>query len=235
MERTGYEPVVEVIRDLVVGAGGQVVLVGMAGSVCAGKSTTCARIAERLDPIATEIVTTDGFLLANDELAARGLTARKGFPESYDTGAIRTFLQAARTGIAGRTVPTYSHEAYDVVAGAMRTLGDAAVLVLEGVNALQFADLLDLGIYLDAPEAAIEDWYVERLVAMFATAPPGSFYAELGFDEPRQRAFAHEIWSGINHANLRDHIRPTRDRAAIVIEKARDHSVARVRFEHPLR
>ncbi len=235
MERTGYEPVVEVIRDLVVGAAGRMVLVGVAGSVCVGKSTTCARVAALLDPIATEIVTTDGFLLSNHELAARGLTARKGFPESYDADAIRAFLGAARSGIAGLTVPRYSHEAYDVVPGELRTLGDSAVLVLEGVNALQFAEQVDLAVYLDAPEGAIEDWYVERLVETFAAAPPGSFYAGLGYDEHRQRAFAREIWSGINRANLRDHILPTRDRAAIVIEKASDHSVERVRFEHPLR
>ncbi len=121
-----------------------------------------------------------------------------------------------------------------MVPGEGRTLGDAAVLILEGVNALQFADLVDLAIYLDAPEGAIEEWYVERLVEMFAAAPPGSFYAGLGYDETRQRAFAHEIWSGINRANLFDHILPTRDRAAIVIEKSPDHSVERVRFEHPL-
>ncbi len=98
MERTGYEPVVEVIRDLVVGAAGGVVPVAVAGSVCVGKSTTCARIAALLDPIATEIVTTDGFLRPNHELAEQGLTARKGFPETYDAGAIRAFLQAARAG-----------------------------------------------------------------------------------------------------------------------------------------
>ena len=210
MERPGYEPVVDAIRDLVVGAAGHVVFVGVAGSVCVGKiDQLCAHAAQCSIPIASEIVTTDGFLLPKHELAARGLTTRKGFPESYDAGAIRTFLHTPRSGLHGLTVPCYSHERYDVVPGRRRPLGDAAVLVFEGVNALQFADLLDLSIYLDAPEAAIESWYVERLLDMFAVAPPGSFYAELGFDEGRRREFAHEIWSGINHANLTEHILPT--------------------------
>ena len=82
----------------------------------------------------------------------------------------------------------------------------------------------------DAPEAAIERWYADRLVGMFAAAPPGSFYAQLGFDEAEQRAFADQVWSGINHRNLVEHILPTRDRAEIVIEKGPDHDVQRVRF-----
>ena len=101
---------------------------------------------------------------------------------------------------------------------------------MEGVNALQFRDHLDVGVYVDAPEAAIERWYADRLVGMFAAAPPGSFYAELGFDEAQQRAFADQVWSGINHLNLVEHILPTRDRAEIVVEKGPDHEVRRVRF-----
>ena len=127
-------------------------------------------------------------------------------------------------------VPVYSHESYDVVPDVTRELVDAAVVIVEGVNALQFADLLDLAVYVDAPEAAIEQWYADRLVEMFAAAPPGSFYAQLGFDEAQQRAFADQVWSGINHHNLVDHILPTRERAAIVVEKGPDHAVQRVRF-----
>jgi type I pantothenate kinase len=117
-----------------------------------------------------------------------------------------------------------------VVPDATRELVDAAVVFVEGVNALQFADQLDLAVYVDAPEEAIERWYADRLVGMFAAAPPGSFYAQLGLDEAQQRAFAEQVWSGINHHNLVDHILPTRARAAIVVEKGPDHEVRRVRF-----
>ena len=102
-------------------------------------------------------------------------------------------------------VPVYSHESYDVCP-SHRELVDATVVIMEGVNALQFPDHLDVGVYVDAPEAAIEHWYADRLVGMFAAAPPGSFYAELGFDEAQQRAFADQVWSGINHLNLVEHI-----------------------------
>jgi type I pantothenate kinase len=231
MEHAGYGPVVDVIRDLVAAAGGGAVLVGVGGSVCVGKSTTCARVARLLDPVATEIVTTDGFLLPNHELERRGLTLRKGFPESYDTAAIRGFLAAARQGTPGLSVPCYSHERYDVVPDEYRPLGDAAVLFFEGVNALRFHEQLDLTVYVDADEAAIEVWYVDRLVEMFRAAPAGSFYAELGYDDAAQRAFAREIWARINRVNLDTEIRPTRDHAGVVIEKAADHAVTRVRFE----
>lgn len=231
MEHAGYDPVVDAIRDLVAAAGGAVVLVGVAGSVCVGKSTTCERLAGLLEPIATEVVTTDGFLLPNRELERRGLTLRKGFPESYDAPTIRSFLADARSGTASLTVPRYSHERYDVMANERRALGDAAVMFFEGVNALQFSELLDLTIYVDAAEAAIESWYVTRLLEMFRVAPAGSFYAELGYDEAAQRAFAHDIWARINRVNLETCILPTRDRAAIVIEKDPDHAVTRVRFE----
>ena len=235
MEHAGYGPVVDVIRDLVAGAGGESVLVGVAGSVCVGKSTTCARLARLLDPVATEIVTTDGFLWPNRELERRGLTLRKGFPESYDAAAIRAFLTAARCGTPGLSVPCYSHERYDVMPDERRPLGDAAVMFFEGVNALQFHEQLDLTIYVDAEEAAIESWYVARLVELFRVAPAGSFYAELGYDEDAQRRFARDIWARINHVNLDTHILPTREHAAIVIEKAADHGVTRVRFEDHVR
>jgi type I pantothenate kinase len=230
MDPESYAPVADAIRERVGTTAGPAVLVGLAGSVCVGKSTTCERIRALLHPISAEVVTTDGFLFPNAELDRRGMTHQKGFPESYDVDALATFLARLRAGSAGVRVPVYSHERYDVVPGATRELVDAAVVIVEGVNALQFADAFDVTVYVDAPEGAIERWYADRLVAMFAAAPPGSFYAELGFDEGEQRAFAEQVWSGINHHNLVDHILPTRARAAIVVEKAPDHVVRRIRF-----
>lgn len=226
----GYAPVADAIRERVGTLSGHTVVVGVAGSVCVGKSTTCERVRTLLHPVTTEIVTTDGFLYTNAELERRGMTHQKGFPESYDVDALAGFLHRLRSGSAGVHVPVYSHESYDVVPDVTRELVDAAVVIVEGVNALQFVELLDLAVYVDAPEAAIEQWYADRLVEMFAAAPPGSFYAQLGFDEAQQRAFADQVWSGINHHNLVDHILPTRERAAIVVEKGSDHAVQRVRF-----
>jgi type I pantothenate kinase len=230
MDTAGYAPVADAIRERLGSDAGPAVIVGVGGSVCVGKSTTCDRLRRLLHPVTTEIVTTDGFLYPNAELERRGLTHQKGFPESYDVDALVAFLQSLRAGSAGVRVPVYSHESYDVVPDATRELVDAAVVIVEGVNALQFRDHLDLGVFVDAPEAAIERWYADRLVGMFAAAPPGSFYAELGFDEMQQRAFADQVWSGINHLNLVEHILPTRSLAEIVVEKRPDHEVRRVRF-----
>jgi type I pantothenate kinase len=228
MDLAGYAPVADAIRERL--GDGPAVVVGVGGSVCVGKSTTCERIRRLLHPVTTEVVTTDGFLYPNVELERRGIAHEKGFPASYDVDALEAFLVRLRTGSAGVRVPVYSHETYDVVPDVTRELVDAAVVIVEGVNALQFADRLDLTVYVDAPESAIEAWYSDRLVGMFSAAPPGSFYADLGFDEEQQRAFADQVWSGINHHNLVDHILPTRARAAIVVEKGPDHVVQRVRF-----
>jgi len=230
MDPEGFAPVADAIRERLRPGGGPPVLVAVGGSVCVGKSTTCERIFCLIHTATTEIVTTDGFLYPNAELERRGITHEKGFPASYDLDAIEAFLQGLRTGSAGVRVPVYSHESYDVVPGATRELVDAAVVIVEGVNALQFRDLVDVGVYVAAPETAIERWYADRLVGMFAAAPPGSFYATLGFDEAQQREFADQVWSGINHRNLVEHILPTRDRAEIVVEKGPDHEVQRVRF-----
>ena len=227
----GYEPVVDSIRDLVRSAAGNVVVVGVAGAVCVGKTTTSERLRSMLEPISTEIVTTDGFLLPSVELARLGLGMRKGFPESYDEHAIREFLAAARGGTEGVVVPMYSHEIYDVVPGAAHGLADCAVMIVEGVNALRFADQLDLGVYIDAPEPVIESWYVERFLHLCVIAAPGTFYANFGeLDEDGRRVVAHQVWGAVNRQNLEEFIAPTRDRAGVVVEKGADHSVRRVRF-----
>src|SRR4051812_5093193 len=227
MDLAGYAPVADAIRERLGAAAGPAVVVGVGGSVCAGKSTTCERIRRLLHPVTTEVVTTDGFLYPNAELERRGLTHEKGFPQSYDVDALRAFITELRAGSAGVRVPVYSHESYDIVPGATRELVDAAVVIVEGVNALRFRDQLDLGVFVDAPEAAIERWYADRLVGVFADAPPGSFYAALGFDEAQQREFAAQVWAGINHVNLVEHILPTRACAEIVVEKGDDHEVER--------
>ncbi len=236
MHTPGYEPLVDAVRELVRADAGRLVVVGIAGAVCVGKTTTSERLAALLDPIATEIVTTDGFLLPGAELERRGLLMRKGFPESYDEAAIREFLTAVRHGTEGVVVPVYSHEIYDVVPGDAHGLRDAAVVIVEGVNVLRFPELFDLTVYIDAPETVIEDWYVERFVHLCAIAAPGTFYDNFaGLDDAGRRVMAHQVWGAVNRQNLAEYILPTRDQAAVVVEKQADHSVRRVRFVGPRR
>ncbi len=231
MDATGYEPVVDTIRDAVRAADGRTVIVGVGGPVCVGKTTVSDRLRDVLHPMAVEVVTTDGFLWSSAELDARGLTMRKGFPESYDEAAIRAFLAEVRQGSHGVTIPHYSHELYDVVPGTVVELSDAAVVVVEGVNALRFHDDLDLAIYVDAPESIIEEWYIDRFLGLCAVAAPGTFYANFAqVGDVGRREIARHVWNTVNRVNLELHIEPTREFASIVIEKAPDHSVARVLF-----
>ncbi len=219
-------------------------VVGLAGPVSVGKSTLAAKLLTELEErrdagsVSTrfgpaEVLGTDGFLYPNDELADLGLELRKGFPESYDKPLVERTLDSLR---AGRevSVPVYSHETYDIVPGAARVIDRPAVLILEGVNALQFRSRLDLAIYLDAPVGVIEEWYVARLVELVADAPPGSFYAGwAGFTGEEVDALARDIWGSINAVNLAECIEPTRAFADLVVEKGPDHALLCVRVCAP--
>jgi len=211
-------------------AGSVVTVVGIAGPVAVGKSTLAYQLADALAPAAVEVVTTDGFLFANDELEARGLSMRKGFPESYDLDALRAFLGAVRAGRPA-DVPVYSHETYDVVVGAFRSVAGAGVVVLEGVNALSATvGLLDLGIYVHADDAVVEAWFVERFRELCANDDPTSFYARFaGLDAETVDHLAHEVWRSVNLVNLHEHIGPSIGHADVVVEKAADHGVGAVR------
>jgi type I pantothenate kinase len=184
-------------------------------------------VRELLAPRRVEVVATDGFLLPNAVLDARGLMHRKGFPESYDVPAVESFLDAVRRGDGDLSVPLYSHETYDVVEERL-PIAPAEVVVLEGVNALQFADRLDVAVFLHAEEAAMEGWYVARFLKLCETPPPGSFYEQFGrYEVDARRALARDVWRGVNRVNLREAILPTLPRAHVVVHKREDHSVAR--------
>jgi type I pantothenate kinase len=209
-------------------------VVGIGGPVSVGKSTIAARLFAELDGSAAsgsvEVLGTDAFLFPNDELAALGLELRKGFPESYDPALVERTLDSLRAGNQV-SVPVYSHETYDIVAGAARVIPCPGVLILEGVNALQFHDRLDFAVYVDAPLAAIESWYVARLVELVANAPTGTFYAGWSAFTPHQvDALAHDIWRSINAVNLAEHIEPTRAVADVVVEKGPHHELLAVVF-----
>jgi type I pantothenate kinase len=224
-------------------------VIGIAGSVSVGKSTT-ARLLRLLlarwdDHPDVALVTTDGFLYPNAELERRGLMRRKGFPESYDRRALLRFVSDIKAGKPEVPVPTYSHLTYDVLE-EQRVVSRPDILVLEGLNVLQpapqtgerasalaISDLIDFSVYVDAHPSDVRRWYVERFLALRETAfrDPASYfrrYAEMDEDEARDRAAT--LWDEINGPNLRENIAPTRSRAGLVLTKGGDHSVRRIRL-----
>ncbi len=220
-------------------------IIGLAGSVAVGKSTT-ARILQELlarwpaHP-RVELVTTDGFLFPNRELAARGLTERKGFPESYDTAALVAFLSALKRGEPEVSAPVYSHVRYDIIDGDEQVLRSPDVVIVEGLNVLQttrgvsrhVSDFFDFTIYVDAQEQDIERWFLDRFFTLRATVfadPESFFHVYASMDEQQAETFARLVWSTINGVNLREEILPTRARARLVLEKGPDHLVRRVRL-----
>ena len=200
-----------------------------------GKSTFAAELARRASEsnLVTAVVATDGFLLPNAELDARGLTLRKGFPESFDTTRMAQFLADARGGVAQLRVPVYSHLTYDLVPEEETVLDAPDVLIVEGVNVLLPAHIgdLDLSIYLDAPDEAVIGWFSSRIAELCRAArdEPASFFRPYaGLTDDDVQTFAHAAWDAINAVNLELHIRPQRDRADVVVEKLPDHAIGRV-------
>jgi len=223
-------------------------IIGVAGSVAVGKSTT-ARILRALlrrwpSSPKVDLVTTDGFLHPNAVLAERGLMERKGFPESYDRAAFVQFLAAVKSGLPEVTAPTYSHLVYDVLPGETITVQSPDILIVEGLNILQPGDLprtgkpivfasdfLDFSIYIDAEEEVLEGWYVERFMKLRQTAfrDPKSFFKRFSeLSETAAIGTARTIWQNINLPNLRENILPTRGRADLILKKGADHAIHEV-------
>lgn len=203
-------------------------LIALAGGVASGKSFLADQLAGRLrgedEEPAVEVVATDGFLFPNAVLAERGLMDRKGFPETYDWDALSGFLEEVAAGRRRLTVPTYSHRTYD--RSWTRVLDRPDVLILEGLIALdRRIGPVDLGLYIEAADADLIGWYVERFMALERWKAPrlAERLAAVGGDP---EALARDIWNRINAPNLRDHIVPTRDRADLILVKARDHAVS---------
>ncbi|MCP4781500.1 MAG: type I pantothenate kinase [Hyphomicrobium sp.] len=223
-------------------------ILGVAGSVAAGKSTT-ARVLKALlarwpDHPRVEQITTDGFLLPNAELERRQIMNRKGFPESFDTARLLNFLADVKSGVKRVEVPVYSHFHYDILLDQTTVIESPDILIVEGLNVLQPAtmprggeaipfvsDFFDFSIYLDAEPYVIRDWYVMRFMRLRSTAfrDPGAYfhqYANLSQDDAYVRAT--EIWNTINLKNLEEHILPTRQRAGLILRKSADHHVESV-------
>ncbi|WP_228645271.1 type I pantothenate kinase [Microtetraspora sp. AC03309] len=220
-------------------------VLGIAGSVAVGKSTTArvlhALLARWPEHPRVDLITTDSFLHPNKVLEERGIMHRKGFPESYDRRALVKFVADVKAGNPSVTAPVYSHLEYDIVPGAAQTVQRPDILIVEGLNVLQPApptslavcDYFDFSIYVDARIEDIRDWYVDRFHKLRRTAfaDPKSYFAhiaELSYDEAT--VFARNVWRDINERNLVDNIAPTRGRAGLILRKGPDHSISRIRL-----
>ncbi|CRZ18328.1 MULTISPECIES: type I pantothenate kinase [Mycolicibacterium] len=218
-------------------------VIGVAGSVAVGKSTT-ARVLQALlarwgHHPRVDLVTTDGFLYPNKELNRRNLMHRKGFPESYDRRGLMRFVTAVKSGADEVCAPVYSHLLYDIVPGEKQVVRHPDILILEGLNVLQtgpalmVSDLFDFSVYVDARIEDIEQWYISRFLTMRSTAfaDPASHFHHYSTLTDEQAVFAaRDIWHSINRPNLIENILPTRPRATLVLRKDADHSINRLRL-----
>lgn len=219
-------------------------VLAVAGSVAVGKSTVARLLRELMSrwpgTPRVELVTTDGFLYPNAELERRGIMDRKGFPESYDRRALVQFLIDVKSGAPEARAPFYSHMRYDIVPDAHVTVRRPDVLIVEGLNVLSppptpnavaVSDLFDFSIYVDADIPHIEQWFVDRFLALraHAFANPHSFFKRFaGITDDEAVPLALGFWNDINLPNLRENVEPTRHRASLVLRKAADHAVENI-------
>ena len=225
-------------------------VIGIAGSVAVGKSTTSRVLQALLSTWPSHprvaLITTDGFLLPQRVLEARGLMQRKGFPESYDVRRLVRFMADVKAGVPEVLAPVYSHLAYDIVPGEYQAVRQPDIVIVEGLNVLQtgsgragrpmpmfVSDFFDFSVYVDAQEADIEQWYIERFRTLRDTVfqnPSSYFHRYAAFTPEQATETARTIWRTINLVNLHENVLPTRERAHLILEKGRDHAVRRVKL-----
>jgi type I pantothenate kinase len=225
-------------------------IIGIAGSVAVGKSTT-ARILQALLSLWPQhpkvaLVTTDGFLRPNKDLVARNLMHKKGFPESFDIKALVDFVAAIKSGKESVSAPIYSHLTYDILPGETLSVEKPDIVILEGLNVLQTAisypdhphrifvsDFVDFSIFVDADIDLLKKWYIQRFLKFREgafTDPNAYFHSYSKMSEREAIEIAAKIWDEINGVNLQENIRPTRDRANLVLNKATNHQVSSVKL-----
>ncbi|WP_232549031.1 type I pantothenate kinase [Propioniciclava soli] len=232
------------------GVGRTPFVIGVAGSVAVGKSTTSRLLRELLTQLPgrprVEMVTTDGFLHPNAELERRQIMDRKGFPESYDRNALLRFVMDVKSGVPEASVPVYSHLRYDIDPARSTVVRQPDILIVEGLNVLQPArrrpdgsmalavsDFFDFTVYVDAAADDLRAWYLQRFMRLRETAfrdPRSYFTRYAALDEPEARAYAERIWDTINGPNLEQNILPTRGRATVILRKDADHDIDWIRI-----
>lgn len=220
-------------------------VIGIAGSVAVGKSTTARLLQELLRRAPgspkVDLVTTDGFLYPNAELERRGLLDQKGFPQSYDRKALLQFVMDVKSGEPRVTAPVYSHKVYDIVEGEQIVIENPDILIIEGLNVLQPAradsqgrsgaavsDFFDFSVYVDASEEDVRRWFMDRFMVLRDTAfrDEDSFFKHYTSMSPAEAMqFAAHVWESINGPNLRENIVTTKDRATAILSKGSDHGV----------
>ncbi|MFD1671462.1 type I pantothenate kinase [Agrilactobacillus yilanensis] len=218
-------------------------VIGIAGSVAVGKSTT-ARLLKLLlsrsyPNYKVQQITTDGFLYPNAELTRRGILDRKGFPESYDMEALINFMNAVKSDKPQVLAPKYSHQVYDIIPDQYDVVDRPDILIVEGINVLQLpsnapiyvSDFFDFSIYVDADPKLVEQWYLERFGVLLDTAftDPDNYYYQYAIGD-RKAAFdmAKKVWRDVNLKNLRAYILPTRSRADLILHKSAHHLIDQV-------
>jgi len=223
-------------------------IIGVAGSVAVGKSTTArvlqAMLARWSPRPKVEMVTTDGFLYPNAVLERQGLMQKKGFPESYDLPLLLSFLSDIKSGRAKVRAPVYSHLTWDIVPNQWQEVDQPDILIVEGVNVLQtgplprdgqavpvVSDFFDFSIYLDADEDVLLSWYVNRFLTLRGTAfvdPKSYFHRYAKLSDQEAITTATSIWTRINLLNLHENILPTRRRADLILKKGESHQIEEV-------
>lgn len=242
----------QAVLEQFLGTDGQKIpyIIGIAGSVAVGKSTT-ARLLQALlsswpEHRSVELITTDGFLHPNKVLNERGLMKKKGFPQSYDMHSLVKFVSEVKSGAKRVTAPVYSHLIYDVVPEGNKVIEQPDILILEGLNVLQsgmdyphdphrvfVSDFVDFSIYVDAPEELLQSWYINRFLKFRQGAfsnPDSYFHNYSKLPEPEAINIATQLWTEINGLNLHENILPTRERASLIMTKSANHAVENVRL-----
>lgn len=242
----------QAVLEQFLGTDGQKIpyVIGIAGSVAVGKSTT-ARLLQALlsrwpEHRSVELITTDGFLHPNKVLNERDLMKKKGFPQSYDMHSLVKFVSEVKSGAKRVTAPVYSHLIYDVVPEGNKVIEQPDILILEGLNVLQsgmdyphdphrvfVSDFVDFSIYVDAPETLLQSWYINRFLKFRQGAfsnPDSYFHNYSKLPEPEAINIATQLWNEINGLNLQQNILPTRERASLIMTKSANHAVESVRL-----
>lgn len=218
-------------------------IIGVSGSVAVGKSTTARLLKIMLERAYPQYkvsqMTTDGFLYPSKILKERHLMNKKGFPETYDMSKLLEFLGEVKTKGGKIKYPLYSHNIYDIIPGKYEELDNPDILIVEGINVLQLphkeqiyvSDFFDFSIYIDAEVENIEEWFLKRFETLLDLARDdhNSYYYQFT-QIPKSEAMqmAHDVWDTINYPNLRDYIKPTMNRADLILHKSEDHQINKI-------